>query len=131
MGGSLPLLLIGSGVLSGLEPGDLAVGGDALARRQRDVARGAVALAEAALDAAVHDAAGRRAGLQMLQVHLWVLQPQGTHCQGRTMPPARRQLQGAILTRPLCAAALNAVTTPIWQSRWEAPGPGQACATTD
>ena len=68
-----PLLLGGRAPLDRLQARDLAPGGDALARRQRDIARGAVALAEAALDAAVHDRARRRAGLQVLQVHVGVL----------------------------------------------------------
>lgn len=53
-------------------PGDFPVGGDALPRRERDVPGGAVALAEAALDAAVDEVRGGRAGLKELDVGVGV-----------------------------------------------------------
>ena len=97
-----PLLLVGGGLGSGLQAGDLAVGGDALARRERDVAAGAVALAEAALDAAVHDRARGRARLQVLQVRVRVLirQPPrcGQHFSEQAWTPPCRQAHNHVLS---------------------------------
>lgn len=72
--GAVPLLLLSGGLSNGLEARHLAQHCDALAGRQGDVTAGAVGLAEAALDAAVHDGVGGGALLQVLQVKLWVLQ---------------------------------------------------------
>ena len=58
---SAPALLLGAQAGQPLEPRDLLERGDALARRQRQVAAGAVGLAEPALDAAVNlGAPGRK-----------------------------------------------------------------------
>lgn len=71
---SQPLLLGCSAIIHVPQAADLPVGGDALAGGEGDVAGWAVALTEAALDAAVDDGGGRRGGLQVLQVQVRVLQ---------------------------------------------------------
>ena len=68
-----PLLLLSSQVPLLLQAGNLPVRGDALAGGECDVPGGAVAFAEAALNAAVHQAGGGGAGLQVLQVYRGVL----------------------------------------------------------
>lgn len=55
---SQPLLLSCSAIIQIPEAADLSVGGDALTRSEGDVTRWAVALAEAALDAAVDNGGG-------------------------------------------------------------------------
>ena len=56
-----------------VEPRDLAPADDALARRQRQTARRALRLAEAALDALVHQRVGGGQRLQVLQVRFRVV----------------------------------------------------------
>ncbi len=70
---SAPLILGAVAAVQTLQTAHLAERGDPLARRQRDVPAGAVALAEAALDARVDQRRRHRRWLQVLQVHMRVL----------------------------------------------------------
>ena len=67
-----PLLLSLRAAGDGLQAGDLAVDGDALPRGEAQVAAGAVALAEAALHAHVHDGIRHGLGLEELLVRIRV-----------------------------------------------------------
>lgn len=69
-----PLVLIRRGGGQSLEASHLAQRGYPLPRCERHIPAGAVALAEAALDAAVHQLVGGGRLLQMLQVQLRILQ---------------------------------------------------------
>mmetsp|Transcript_20612 Transcript_20612/g.63949 ORF Transcript_20612/g.63949 Transcript_20612/m.63949 type:complete len:228 (+) Transcript_20612:877-1560(+) len=67
------LALLAGGRLERTQAVDLAEDGDALPRRERDVARGAVGLAEPALNAAVHDLARGWRQLKALAVDVRVV----------------------------------------------------------
>mmetsp|Transcript_43835 Transcript_43835/g.81949 ORF Transcript_43835/g.81949 Transcript_43835/m.81949 type:complete len:214 (-) Transcript_43835:1887-2528(-) len=67
-----PLLILLRAVIDVVQPLDLAPHRDTLARGEGEVLGGAVALAKAALNAAVHQAGGLRAGLEVLAVHVHV-----------------------------------------------------------
>lgn len=69
----VPLLLRSCRGLDGSQAADFSEGGDALAGGEGDIPGGAVGLAEAALNAPIHQLMRRRGWLEMLQVKVRVL----------------------------------------------------------